>query len=129
MRVPASCRFAAVVILAGTSSSVHAQGTSNFQFTVEAEAGLKLAFSGYNASGERTFLERTSKRESYDGKQVYVVRVDESIILSGQVVMWCIQDLKEKWSLPAKFDKQPGDPLCVRNPKDDGKGSFNFKTG
>ena len=114
---------AASLVLVGTS---YAQNTANFQFTVEAEAGLRLAVAGYNAAGERTFLEKSSKQETYEGERVYIVLVDEQIIFSGQVVMWCVQDLKKKWALPAQYGKKPGDVLCDRAPKDSGKGTFKF---
>lgn len=125
MSILRNLKFAAAASLAlvGTGS---AQNTANFQFTVEAEAGLKLAVAGYNAAGERTFLEKTSKQESYEGARVYIVRVDEQLIFSGQVVMWCIQDLKKKWALPSQYGKKPGDVLCDRSPKDSGKGTFKF---
>jgi hypothetical protein len=117
------CALAASLTLAG---AVSAQNTPNFQFTVEAEAGLRLAVAGYNAAGERTFLEKSSKQETYEGERVYIVRVDEQIIFSGQVAMWCVQDLKKKWALPAKYGKKPGDVLCDRAPRDSGKGTFKF---
>ena len=106
-------------------SPTMAQSTNNFEFAVQAEQGLKLSISGYSKAGKKTFEKKTSTREMRDGNGYYVVRIDENIIFNSGVGMWCVQDLRKKWKLPAEIGKQAGEVICDRSPKDN-RGSYLF---
>ena len=103
-----------------------ASTTENFEFIVPAENGLKLFISGYNMAGKQIFGEYVSKREMRDGQGYYVVRIDENIIFAKGIGMWCVQDMRSKWSFPAEVGKTAGEPVCDRKPIDN-KGSYLFK--
>jgi hypothetical protein len=108
------------------SFGAHAQGAENFQFLVRAEKGLQLSIAGFDSQGKRTFQQMSTKRVNYRGKSHYSVLVERDVVFSG-FAYWCVQDASEKWLLPAEYGKQPGEAMCDRQPRDDGKGTYVFK--
>jgi hypothetical protein len=117
--------FASIVGFSALEGS--AQNTANFQFLVEAEAGLRLAFAGFDAEGHVSFADTTTRRITYQGKKYYIVLVDEDVVFSGEVAMWCVQDKKKKWTLPAEFGMESDKTLCDRAPRDNGNGTYIFE--
>ena len=108
------------------SFEASAENGENFQFVVKAEKGLQLAITGFGSAGEKTFQMSATKGVKYKGKSYYGILVDEDVVFAS-FAYWCVQDTSEKWLLPAKYGKQPGEMLCDRRPGDDGKGTYVFK--
>ncbi|MFP9138559.1 peptidoglycan-binding domain-containing protein [Devosia sp. XGJD_8] len=96
----------------------------NFEFTVAGEPGLTLNVVGYDSTGRQMFEATTSKPEQRDGKDIYIVRVDEKILNSAPLSRWCVEDLGGTWSLLADKDGATG--LCDDDPSET-RGSYGFK--
>ena len=104
----------------------NAENAGNFQFLVKAEDGLQLSITGFGSDGRATFQGIATKQINLIGKPTYSILIGRDIVFAGFAV-WCVQDQSKKWSLPASYGKQPGDLLCDRQPRDDGKGTYVFK--
>jgi len=92
----------ALLALGSATTGALAAGGENYAFAVQAEAGLKLVITGYDTRGRMMFQEDVRKRESYKGRQHYVVRIDEGIVEGARLKTWCVEDRTGNWRiLPA----------------------------
>lgn len=95
--------------------------TSNFEFVVPGQSGLRLVITGFDQNGARLFREIATDPEQRGGTTYYVIRVDEQIIFNNQLAKWCVTDFRKKWNLlPQGLNE-----LCDENPRDN-RGSFAF---
>jgi len=95
----------------------------NFEFVVAGEPGLSLTITGYDSSGQQMFEATANRPEQRDGKGLYIVRVDETILDSAPFARWCVQDPSGAWSLLA--GKDAATVLCDDEPSET-RGSYGF---
>ena len=95
----------------------------NFQFTVAAEAGLRLSISGYASDGSLMFKEAVQSQEVYNNAKVYVIRVEETVLQSARLKEWCVEDASGAWhALPADGSSRM---ICDNRPRET-RGSYDF---
>lgn len=113
-------------VLAAMSLAAPVAAAGNFEFVVPAEAGLTLNVSGYGADGSEIFKASSSRLETRDGKGVYIVRVDETLLKDGRLSRWCAEDVSGTWSALAGHNGATA--LCDDQPSET-RGSYLFKPG
>lgn len=98
----------------------------NFEFIVPGEPGLSLTITGYDKAGGQMFETTANRPEQRDGKQLYIVRIDETILSSAPLARWCVEDASGKWSELQGKDGATG--LCDDQPSET-RGSYGFRPG
>lgn len=97
----------------------------NFEFVVEGQPGLALTISGYDTAGAEMFAER-AQPEQREGKVLYVIRVDETVLESAPLDRWCAEDASGEWKeLEGRGDAKS---LCDVEPTET-RGRYIFKPG
>lgn len=116
----AAAAFWAIVVSCGAVTA------GNFEFVVPGAPGLSLTITGYDRAGAQMFEEKVSQPELRDGKVLYIVRIDETILNSAPLARWCVADATGKWAELAGRDGATG--LCDDEPSET-RGSYGFKPG
>ena len=74
----------------------------NFEFVVVGEPGLSFNITGYDTSGQQMFEATANRPERRDGKDHYVVRIDETVLNTAPLDRWCVQDSTGAWSIACR---------------------------
>src|SRR5690606_12013963 len=117
---------AATAAALGVATALPAAAAGNFEFVVPGESGLTLEVTGYAANGGVIFEAVTDRPEQRDGRSVYVVRIDETIVTSAPLARWCVEDGGSGWSALTAHEAATG--LCDDAPSET-RGSYGFKPG
>ncbi len=96
----------------------------NFEFVVAGGPGLSLTITGYDKVGGQMFEATANKPKQRDGKPLYIVRIDETVLNSAPLARWCVEDASGKWSELQGKDGATG--LCDDRPSET-RGSYGFK--
>lgn len=107
--------LSAAALLAAMSCPAPAAAAGNFEFAVAAEPGLSLRITGYRADGSQLFDKTAGRPEQRDGKDVYIVRIDETVVHDG-LARWCAEDASGAWS--ALQDHDGATALCDDQPSE-----------
>ena len=117
-------RFLPAVVVASLAVAVSPALAGNFEFVVPGQPGLSLTITGYDRNGGQVFEATTNRPEQRDGKSLYIVRIDETILHSAPLGRWCVEDASGKWSELKGKDGATG--LCDDQPSET-RGSNGFK--
>jgi hypothetical protein len=85
-------------LLAATVSPALVQAAGNFEFVVAGQPGLTLGITGFAPDGSVKFEATSGSMEQRDGAGVYIVRIDETLVMGAPLARWCVKDPSGKWT-------------------------------